>query len=212
VIGKGKTPRRLAAFNLPPEIWEVTLQAGWTMIDVICRYLTLLQEKLYPTGPLVVLLGMFSSHRAAVTKAAAESLGIPPGFIPPNCPDALQPLDPRVFGAPKARPRQLWRTQDHETDGQKTRRVLMAENLIVSWERIMLDTIDRPWDIYEDEWQELASDESDSSHDEFRQHMMREDLEDLIQGTKIIHTVAFLFFPPICACSPSEATDRMISS
>jgi hypothetical protein len=38
--------------------------------------------------------------------------------------------------------------------------------------------------IYEDEWQELASDESNGSDDAFRPHMTRENLEGLIQGTK----------------------------
>jgi hypothetical protein len=44
----------------------------------------------------------------------------------------------------------------------------MAGNLIICWERITPDLIDRAWDIYKGEWRELASDESDGSGDEFR--------------------------------------------
>jgi hypothetical protein len=93
VIGKGKMPRCVAVFNLPPEIWDVTSQIGCTMIDVMRYYLTLVQEQLYPIGPLVALLNMCSAHRAAVTQTAVESLGIQFVFIPPGCTNTIQPLD-----------------------------------------------------------------------------------------------------------------------
>jgi hypothetical protein len=108
VIGKGKTKRCLAALSIPPEVWSITSPTGWTTCDVMSHSFRLLREKLYPTGPLVVLLETFAAHRALVTRAAAEHWGLELIFIPPGCTDTLQPLDRRIFGIRKAYARQLW--------------------------------------------------------------------------------------------------------
>jgi hypothetical protein len=60
---------------------------------------------------------MFSAHRTAVTKVAAESLRIQFVFIPLGWTDTLQPLDRRVFGALKAYARQLLDIQSQEKHG-----------------------------------------------------------------------------------------------
>jgi hypothetical protein len=179
VIGKGKTPRCLAAINLRPEIWGFTTESGWTTTAVMCEYFRLLREKVYPTGPLVVLLDASGAHRSPITKAAAERLGIRLVFIPPGSTDALQPLDRFVFGVLKAHARQLWRTHYHDTHGAKTTRAMMAGNLITSWERITPDLIDRAWDIFQGEWDEPASDESEDD-EEFHQRMTLGELQDLV--------------------------------
>jgi hypothetical protein len=56
----------------------------------------------------------------------------------------------------------------------------MAENLIVPWDRIRLDLIDRAWNRYEGEWEEFASAESDASKGEFHPQVMRRELQDLV--------------------------------
>jgi hypothetical protein len=56
---------------------------------------------------------------------------------------------------------------------------MMAENLVVSWDRITPDLIDRAWEVYKGEWGEQASDESDGNDEEFRPHFTVEDLQDL---------------------------------
>jgi hypothetical protein len=179
VIGKGKTPRCLTALNLPPEVWAITSESGWTTIEVMCEYFRLLRTHIYPTGPLVVLLDAFSAHRSPITKAVAELFNVRLVFIPPGCTDVLQPLDRRVFGVLKARARQLWRTQYHETHGARTTRAMMTQNLLTSWDRITPDLIDRAWAIFLGAWDDPASDESDGDDEEFRQQMSLDELRDL---------------------------------
>jgi hypothetical protein len=182
VIGKGKTPRCLAALDLPPEIWTATSKSGWTTVDVMLRYFQLLRENLYPTGPLVLLLDTYSAHRAAATKEAAMQLGIELVFIPPGCTDRLQPLDRRIFGVLKAHAREIWRTHYHMTHGAKTTRSMMARNLLIAWERITPDIIESAWDIiFQGEW---SSDDGGEPNDrgddeEFQLRMRQEDLDDL---------------------------------
>lgn len=181
VIGKGKTPRCLTALNLPAEVWGLTSESGWTTSHVMCEYLRLMREKLYPEGPLVILLDTFSAHRTPVVRAAADHWNIQLVFIPPGCTDILQPLDRRVFGVLKAHARQLWRIHYHETQGTKTTRAMMAENLVISWARIMPHLIESAWDVFHDGWDEPATDEADDDDDrEFRQQITQEELQDLI--------------------------------
>jgi hypothetical protein len=131
------------------------------------RDLGVLREHVYPTGPLVIMLGLFSAHRTSLTRAAAEVLGIQVVFIPSGCTDILQPLDRRVFGVLREHARQLLQIQYHAMHSAKTSLIQMAENLIVSWDRIIPDLINRGWDLYEGEWEELASAESEGSDREF---------------------------------------------
>jgi hypothetical protein len=56
----------------------------------------------------------------------------------------------------------------------------MAENLIVSWDRITPDLIDRAWNRYEGEWEELPSAESEGSDGEFHPQVMRHELQNLV--------------------------------
>jgi hypothetical protein len=181
IIGKGKTPRCLSALDLPPEIWTATSSSGWTTTDVMCRYLQLLREHLYPTGPLVILLDTYAAHRAAVTREAAARLQIELVFIPPGCTDRLQPLDRRIFGVLKAHAREIWRAYYHKTQGAKTTRSMMAENLLVSWERITPDIVVSAWDIFQEGWEVQEADEGDTRMDdsEFRIHMTQQDFDDL---------------------------------
>jgi hypothetical protein len=182
VIGKGKTRRCLAALNLPPEVWSLTSPSGWTTTDVMSNYFRLLREQLYPSGPLVVLLDTFAAHRALTTRAAADHWGVELIFIPPGCTDTLQPLDRRIFGILKAYARQLWRTHYHETEGGKTTRSMMANNLLVAWARITADFINSAWGIYQVGWGEDASDEEDptSGDEEYRPVVTQSDLADLV--------------------------------
>jgi hypothetical protein len=126
-----------------------------------------------------VFLDTFSAHRSPITKSIADLFHIQLEFIPPGCTDVLQPLDRRVFGVLKAHARQLGRTHYHETQGAKTTRAMMAENLLSAWDRITPDLIDRAWDIFHGAWDEPASDESDGADEEFRPRMTLEELEDL---------------------------------
>jgi hypothetical protein len=91
IIGKGKMPSCLSAFNLLPEIWTATSPFGLTTADVICRYFQLLRECLYLIGPLIPLIDTHAAHWAAVTKAVAEPWGTELVFIPPGCTDLHRP-------------------------------------------------------------------------------------------------------------------------
>jgi hypothetical protein len=181
VIGKGKTPLCLTALNLPPDIRPVTSPTGWTTSDVMANYFRLLREHLYPTGPLVVLLETFAAHLAAVTKAAVEQRGIKLAYIPPGSTESLQPLDRRIFGIFKAYARQLWRTHYHKTHGKKTTRSMMANNLLIAWDRITADFVNSAWDIYQIGWNEDASgeEEPENGDEEFRPQMTQLDVDDL---------------------------------
>ena len=178
IIGKGKTSQCLRALGLPPEVWTATSQTGWTTSDVMCRYFQLLREHLYPTGPLVVLLDTYAAHRSAATKEAAARLEIELVFIPPGCTDQLQPLDRRVFGVLKAHAREIWRAHYHQTQGAKTTRSMMAENLLISWERITPDIIESSWDIFQDGW-EVEEADTQMDDGEFRMQMTQQDIDDL---------------------------------
>jgi hypothetical protein len=122
IIGKGKTPICLAALNLPPDVWATTSESGWMTRGVMCHYFMLLGNELFLDGRLVVLLNTYSVHRANLVREAAEQCGTELVFILPGT-DRLQPLDLRVFGVLKSYARQLWRTQDHASHGEKTSKV-----------------------------------------------------------------------------------------
>jgi hypothetical protein len=181
VIGKGKTLRCLRALDLPPEVWTATSQSGWTTTDVMCRYFQLLREHLYHTGPLVILLDTYAAHRAAATRDAAARLQVELVFIPPGCTDRLQPLDRRIFGVLKAHAREIWRSHYHKTHGAKTTRSMMAQNLLVSWERITQDIVQSAWDIFQEGWEVEEADERDTrmDNDEFQIQVTQQDLDDL---------------------------------
>ena len=181
ILGKGKTPRCLTAMHLPPEVWTATSQSGWTTSDVMCRYFQLLREHLYPTGPLIVLLDTYAAHRAAVTREAAARLQIELVFIAPGCTDRLQPLDRRIFGVLKGHAREIWRVHYHETHGAKITRSMMAQNLLVSWERMTPHLIESAWDIFQDGWEVGESDDPETHIDdgEFQMQMTREEFDDL---------------------------------
>jgi hypothetical protein len=106
----------------------------------MCRDSTMLSERLYPSGPLVVLLDMFSVHQAAMARAITESLGIQVVVSPPGCPDTLPPLHRCGFGVLNAHARQFCRTRDHGTHAETTSDVQIAENLIVTCARITPET------------------------------------------------------------------------
>jgi hypothetical protein len=150
IIGKGKTPMCLNAFNLSPEISPTSSPSGWTTADVIGRYFQLLRECVYPTGTLILSLDTYATHRAVVTKAATKAWAVELVLIPPHCTDRIQPLDRRIFAVSKAHAREIWRTHYHETNGGRTTRSMMAHNLLVSWEHITSETIESTCNVFED--------------------------------------------------------------
>jgi hypothetical protein len=170
IIGKGKTERYLNGFDLPAEVWTSTSETGWTTSDVMCRYFAHLRERLFPEGPIILLLDCYSAHRCQLVRTAAEHWRIDLVFIPPGCTDLLQPLDRRVFGVLKAHARQVWRVQYHNSHGGKTTRQMMAKNLIDSWDSVTPEVIRSAWNCYEVNWSEDLIDPSapESSDDEYQ--------------------------------------------
>jgi hypothetical protein len=164
VIGKGKTPRCLAGYQLPLDVHTSVSESGWTTNDVMCGYFGMLRRELFPEGPLVVILDTYSAHRSREVREVAQLWEIELLFIPPGCTDKLQPLDCRVFGVLKAYARKLWREQYHASHGGKTTRPMMAANLCVAWRRITEGLVQDAWSIYyEDEpaWKDLIMREGD---------------------------------------------------
>jgi hypothetical protein len=147
MIGRGKTSRCLARYHLPASVHQIASESGWTTSEVMCDYFGYLRHDLYREGPLVVILDTYSAHRAQDVRAVAQAYEIDLVFIPPGCTDRLQPLDRRVFGVLKSFARQLWRRRYHETEGAKTSRSVIAQNLVDSWERITPEIIDSGWNI-----------------------------------------------------------------
>jgi hypothetical protein len=180
IIGKGKTPRCLAALNLRAAVWTATSISGWTNSEVMCRYFELLRVHLDPDGPLVLVLDTYSAHRAEAVRAAAAIWNIELLFIPPGCTDRLQPLDRKVFGVLKGYARQLWRQQYHDSHGGKTTRAKMASNLIEAWDRIAPHVIESAWSIDTNDWGVNSSedDEEDLADREYHLEITVEGLLD----------------------------------
>ena len=95
-----------------------------------------------------MILDTDSAHRAHDGREGAQADEINRVFIPPGGTDRLQPLDRRVVGVVKSFARQLWRRRYHETEGAKTARSIIAQNLVDSWERITPEIIDSGWNSY----------------------------------------------------------------
>jgi hypothetical protein len=182
IIGKGKTPRCLAALNLPAAVWTATSISGWTNSEVMCRYFELLRVHLDPDGPLVLVLDTYSAHRAEAVRAAAAIWNIELLFIPPGCTDRLQPLDRKVFGVLKGYARQLWRQQYHVSHGGKTTRAKMASNLIEAWDRFAPHVIESAWSVYTSDWGANSSvdDEEDLADREYHLEITLEGLLDFV--------------------------------
>jgi hypothetical protein len=91
-------------------------------------------------------------------------------------------LDRPIFGILKAYARQLWRTRYHETEGGKTTRSMMANNLLVAWDRIAADFVDSTWGTDQIGWGENASDGEDpmNGDGEYVPVMMQLELADLV--------------------------------
>jgi hypothetical protein len=181
VVGKGKTKRCLAGYELPTSVNADFSESGWTNIEVICRYFAFLRGTLFcDSEPLIVILDTYSAHRAQVVREIAQLWGITLIFIPPGCTDRLQPLDRRVFGVLKAYAREQWRRAYHATGGGKTKRKTIAENLVAAWERITDDVLAAAWDIYG--WgtcEEGAEPETDDDG-EYQMAVTLDDLRDLV--------------------------------
>jgi hypothetical protein len=67
------------------------------------------------------------------------------------------------------------------TNGTKTTRPMMAQNLLTTWERIRPEIIESFWDIFQEAWENDDSDELNHQNDdaEFHPHMTQQDIEDL---------------------------------
>jgi hypothetical protein len=182
VVGKGKTPRCLQGYQLPPQVWSDHSPSGWTTTDVMCRYLAHLRDALFKDGPLLVILDTYAAHRAQAVRDAARLCNIDLLFIPPGCTDRLQPLDRRVFGVMKAYARRDWRIAYHETGGGKVTRAQMAEHLVAAWNRLRPEVIASAWSIYVNipEWGEDEESEPEDPHDAaYRERFLLDDIQDL---------------------------------
>jgi hypothetical protein len=181
VVGKGKTKRCLAGYELPTSVNADFSESGWTNIEVICRYFAFLRSTLYcDSEPLIVILDTYSAHRAHVVREIAQLSGITLIFIPPGCTDRLQPLDRRVFGVLKAYAREQWRIRYHATGDAKTKRKTIAENLVAAWDCITDDVIAAAWDIYG--WGTCEEGEEPETNDggEYVWSVTMADLQDLL--------------------------------
>jgi hypothetical protein len=182
IIGKGKTRRCLAGYEAPDGVWTSFSASGWTTSDVMCEYLRGLRQRLYPDGPLLVLLDTYTAHRTAQVRATAADLKIDLIFIPPGCTDRVQPLDRRVFGVLKAYARQIWRVEYHNTGGGKVTRAQMALGLVDAWDRVSESAITSGREIFDDPWaiEEPADDEAiDGEDGDYQQRTVLQDLLDL---------------------------------
>jgi hypothetical protein len=76
---------------------------------------------------------------------------------------------------------ELSRTLYHTTYGAKTMRQMMAQNLLVVWERVGSELIESAWDFFQDAWANNNSDDPGFRIDnaEFHPHMTRDDFADL---------------------------------
>jgi hypothetical protein len=87
IIGRGKTAKCLAGFQLPVEVWSEISACGWTTSDVMCCYLNQLRKETFPERPLAVILDTDTTHRTEAIRNKAKDLEIELVFIP-LAPDA----------------------------------------------------------------------------------------------------------------------------
>jgi hypothetical protein len=165
IIGRGKSTRCLAGFQLSPEVWSDRSESGWTTSEIMSRYLRQLRNVLFPEGPVVVILDAYAAHRTEATRETARGLGIELVFIPPGATDRLQPLDRRIFGVLKAHARRSWRSYYHATEGGKMTRPMIARALQDAWDRITPSTVESAWDIYDPSWGDDQSDQDDDDEE-----------------------------------------------
>jgi hypothetical protein len=133
------------------------------------QWLRYLREKVYPTGPLLLIMDTYSAHRCEQTKSVARELEIDLEFIPPGCTDRLQPCDRRLFGVLKAKARKYWRWRHRCFGTAKTTHADMMEILVKCWKEITQDAVTRAWEIYDlaDESWESDDDEEDPSDETY---------------------------------------------
>jgi hypothetical protein len=149
LIRKGKTQRRLAGYHLPGDVWGLISESGWTTAAVMTQWMPCPRQEVYPTGPLLLIIGTYSAHRCEETKAVARELGIDLEFIPPGCTDRLQPCDRRFFGILKAKARKYWRWRHRCFGAVKTTHTDMLEILVKCWNEITTDALAHAWSISE---------------------------------------------------------------
>jgi hypothetical protein len=181
VVGKGKTLRCLAGYELGADVWKAYSESGWTTSDVMCGYFHELRRKLFPTGDVLLILDTYAAHRSADVRAVATLYEIELVFIPPGCTDRLQPLDRKVFGALKSFARQQWRRHYHETFGAKVKRSTIAQGLVEAWNRLTPKPIEAAWEIYEKGWnlEEQEVEPSGLEDEEYQQLISIYDLLDM---------------------------------
>jgi hypothetical protein len=150
VVGKGKTPRCLGSYCLPPAVWGLVSESGWTTTQVMVQWLSALRQNLFPDDrPVAVILDTYAAHRCQEVRTAASNLNIELIFIPPGCTDLLQPLDRRVFGVLKSKARRRWRSRYHSRVGGRATHAELIDDLLSSWHELTEDAIVSAWSVYD---------------------------------------------------------------
>jgi hypothetical protein len=150
VIGHGKTDLCLRSYCLPPTVWGLTSESGWTTSQVMLQWLAKLRQEVFPDDkPVALILDVYAAHRKQEVRNFAADLNIELVFIPPGCTDLLQPLDRRVFGVLKAKARRHWRLRYHNRLGGKTTHAELIQDLMKSWDEVDEDAIGSAWSVYD---------------------------------------------------------------
>ena len=165
ILGKGKTMRCINNYMLRNDVWSYFSSTGWTTETVMLKYLEKLKE--FVKKKCALIIDTYASHRTDKVKEKAAELGIELIFIPPGSTDELQPLDRKVFGVLKAYAKQLWREHYHKYEGGKIDRWEIADQIIIAWNRISINTLDSAWCIFEfEDFADEEDEEAENLNDE----------------------------------------------
>jgi hypothetical protein len=82
IIGEEKTKRGRSGFHAPNEVWKNFSESRETTFEVMSDYPLQLRKKLFPDGPLLVILDAYSVHHSNKSRAIAEACSLDLIFIP----------------------------------------------------------------------------------------------------------------------------------
>jgi hypothetical protein len=104
------------------------------------------RQVVFQDGQILSILDTDAANRSVQVRAVARDLAIELMFIPGACADRTQPRDPiqQNGGA-----RRMWTEhyRSHRTHREKITKVMIAERLIETWNRITAETSSSDWEI-----------------------------------------------------------------
>jgi hypothetical protein len=121
--------------------------SGWATEGVIIESIEWLHREIANGNPCALVLDVYPSHRADRVIAIAEANDVELLFVPAGGTGRFQPMDRRIFGELKARPRaefgkRLWREGSETIDDATS-----VDILEKCWAAIPSENIKKAWNV-----------------------------------------------------------------